>query len=93
MSAPSDGDSPSARLLRFIQERSDDLEKVVLLPPGVAPAQDGVLVGLPVNQFILMLHFVDGNRKAIFGDDVELVLNDGILHRMKIHIELRHSGG
>ena len=74
-------------LLKEIQERSDDIEKAVILPPGFVFTYLGQAKSLPLKQFGLVLHFAN-ERKVIFGDDVAVVLNDGILNRMRIQIEL-----
>ncbi len=75
------------------QERSDDIEKAVLYPPGFVLTYFGQQQSPPCSQFAIMLHMLDSDRKMIFGDDVEAVLNDGILNRMKIPIELAKNKG
>lgn len=74
-------------LVRYVQERSDDIEKAVLYPPGGVITNNGVVVRGPFVQFALVLHLAD-RTQAVFGNDVEAVLNDGILNRMRIRIEL-----
>lgn len=77
----------SSALLKEIQERSDDIEKAVILPPGYSLSRDGKQTSKPFPTFLLMLFFVNGDRKIMHGDDGEMVLNDGILNRMRIRIE------
>jgi hypothetical protein len=79
-------------LVKYVQERSDDIEKAVLFPPGMTLAQNGVRVMGPFDQFALVFHLTNGRSQAIFGGDVEAVLNDGILYRMRIRIELPQQG-
>jgi len=75
----------TAETLQYIKEKSDDIEKVVI----------------PQSQFIifpktgerieasLVLHLIGGALKIVPNKrDAEAVLNDGILNRMKIKIEL-----
>ncbi len=72
-------------LLNYIRERSDDIEKAVIpqhLSVVFQPSGERVEAGL-------VLHLMSGevlivNQKG----DAETVLNDGILNRMKIRIEL-----
>ena len=73
-------------LIAFIKEKTDDLEKVVILPPGARLRNKGETVYVEPD-FSMMLYFIDGNRKQIFRHDTEILLNDGILSRMKIKIE------
>jgi hypothetical protein len=77
----------SEKLLEYIKERSDDIEKVVILPPGVALHYMGQQMGPPQQGFSMMLHFVGGKREQICQADAEILLNDGILSRMKLKIE------
>jgi hypothetical protein len=74
-------------LVKEIQERSDDIEKAVLIPPGYVLTYRHQPQSSPLDRWGLMLYFTT-DRKMIFGEDVEAVLNDGILNRMKIRIEL-----
>lgn len=78
----------SEALLRFIQERSEDIEKVVICPPGYSLSYMGKQMSQPFPHFTMMLFFLSGERKIMHGDDAELLLNNGILSRMKIKIEL-----
>jgi hypothetical protein len=75
----------SEALLGFIQERSEDIERVEIYGPGFTLNY----VGQPVYtlpDFTMMLYFMDGQRKIITRDDAEIVLNDGILNRMGIKV-------
>lgn len=75
----------TCELLRYIQERSDDIEKIVIpqYPCITFPASgEQVEAGL-------VIHLIGGDLKIIPNkQDAEAVLNDGILHRMRIRIEL-----
>ena len=72
-------------LLRYIQERSDDIEKVVI-------PQHPYIVMRPSGEQVeagLVIHLIGDDMKIIPNkQDAEAVLNDGILNRMKIRIEL-----
>jgi hypothetical protein len=79
----------SEALLKRIQERSDDIEKAMIIPPRWYRATtEGKQMSAPLPHFAMILCFINGDRKMIKGADVEMVLNDGILNRMKIRIEL-----
>ena len=76
----------SEKLLDYIKEKSDDVEKVVIVGKGAVLAYCGV----PQAEFTetkMMFVFVGGERFFIGKEDAEIVLNDGILNRMKIKIE------
>lgn len=76
-------------LLKELKERSDDFEKAVLFHPGgYITDRNGVQVMGPFPHYALVFTLASGQSKAIFGADVEAVLNDGILNRMRIPIEL-----
>jgi hypothetical protein len=79
----------SESVLRDIQERSDDIEKAVIPQSSVITVYD------PNNHLDaeeveagMFRHMVEGNLKIVHPKDAELILNDGILNRMKIKIEL-----
>jgi hypothetical protein len=75
----------SAELLKFIQERSEDIERAEILCPGLVLTYMGQPVA-PLKDFAIMLHMSD-KRRMIVREDAEILLNDGILNRMKIRIE------
>ena len=76
----------SQALIADIKERSDDLEKVVIIPPGTWKVLNGRLVGM-AGEFQLMLCMVGGDRYEIGQTDATLLLEDGILERMDIKVE------
>lgn len=82
----------SEKLLAYLKERSDDLEKVVICPPGAALSYAGRPVYI-FPEFSMMFYFVNEGRLLIKQTDTEIVLNDGILNRMKIKIELMRKPG
>jgi hypothetical protein len=82
----------SDKLLAFIKERSDDIEKVVILPPGTLVMDAGKHVET-LQEFQMMLFLVNNRRTVIGQQDTELLLNDGILNRMKISIEFFKGSG
>ena len=83
MEAWNTGGTPE--LVRYIQERSDDIEKVVIPQhPCIAFPATGEQV-----EAGLVIHLIGGDLKIIPNkQDAEAVLNDGILQRMRIRIEL-----
>jgi hypothetical protein len=79
----------SDEVLRFVQERSDDIEKVVI------PQHPFISVFDPKNPVEatevpagMVLHLIGDDFRIIHPKDAELILNDGILNRMRIKIEL-----
>ena len=80
----------SEAVLRFIQERSEDIEKAVIPQFPTIVLSDG---GEPEEREAgLVLHMLDGYMTILHPKDAELVLNDGILTRMRIKIELYRGG-
>lgn len=75
------GNTPE--LVRIIQEQSDDIEKVVIPQhPYIVLEGEQVEAGL-------VIHLISGRLRVIPNKtDAEAVLNDGILNRMSIRIEL-----
>lgn len=75
----------TSELVKHIQEQSDDIEKVVI-------PQHPYIVMQPTGEQVeagLVIHLISGRLKIIPNkEDAEAVLNDGILNRMKIRIEL-----
>jgi hypothetical protein len=76
----------SDALLRDIQERSEDIEKVVIprckfitITENDIPCYDA--------QVGMVLHLVSGQTDMLTPVDALIVLNDGILNRMRIPIE------
>ena len=72
-------------LLQYIRERTDDIEKAVIpqhLSVVFHPGEEEV-------EAALVLHLISGETLIVQEKaDAEAVLNDGILNRMKIRIEL-----
>lgn len=79
----------SEGLLRFFQEKSDDIECVYVgngQPFNMVDPTTGV--SDPVDGYMLVL-LCNGEYFCVATKgDAELILNDGILTRMKIRIEL-----
>lgn len=75
----------TAGLLKYIRERTDDIEKAVIpqhLSIVFHPSEEAV-------QAALVFHLMSGETLIVREkEDAEAVLNDGILNRMKIKIEL-----
>ena len=87
----SDSSEPGFRqpgnLLRYIQEKADDIEKVVIpqVPVLTVTTPHGKVLDLP--EVGMVLHLVDNAIRVIHYADAEILLNDGILNRMRIPIE------
>jgi hypothetical protein len=81
--------SSSEELLRFVQERTDDIEKAVIPQhPFISvydPKKPTAVTEVPAG---MVLHLIGNDFRVIHPSDAELILNDGILNRMRIKIEL-----
>jgi hypothetical protein len=77
-------------VLRYIQERSDDIEKVVIPQTPTILIHDPKDPSGEISEVAagLVIHLVSGQLKIIHPETAPLILNDGILHRMRIRIEL-----
>ena len=70
-------------LVKIIQEQSDDIAKVVV------PQHPYILLEGEQVEAGLVIHLISGRLRIIPNKtDAEAVLNDGILNRMRIKIEL-----
>lgn len=85
-SAPS-GVYRNENLLRYIEERQDDIEKAVIpqTPNVTVVTPHGKRLELP--DVGLVLQLTGQALRAIHYVDAEILLNDGILNRMNIPIE------
>lgn len=78
-------------LMRFIQEKSDDIEKAVIPQMHEVAFTHPDRPGGVLIKAGMILHMISGTTQIVHPEDAEMVLNDGILNRMKIRIELfRH---
>jgi len=78
----------SEKLLTYVKERSDDIERVVI---PLSPKWLGDKLGNPIAplpSFGMALHMIDGSKKVLTREDAEILLNDGLLNRLRIRIEL-----
>lgn len=77
-----------ADLIRFLQERSDDIDGLTVLVPSrvQATGPNGQVEYWP---HVALIAWADGNEKPLPPEDLELLLNDGILQRMKIKISVK----
>jgi hypothetical protein len=81
------GDGNSDNLLQMLKERSDDFSEAVLVPPGWRVADHGLPISPVLQKIILLLVKAGGGHLAVAADeDIENILNDGILNRMRIPI-------
>jgi hypothetical protein len=89
-SSPMESDEfPSvATLVRYIHERSDELKKAIVVPPGVAYVENETELLAPVGCFTLLLCVANGEAIVVRDEAVEAILNNGILNRMHVKIEL-----
>lgn len=76
-------------VLRYFKEKSDDIEKVVIPQmPEIDVTRDGQFLRRYDN--VGMMVYSLGGRFFLTVEDAEMLLNDGILSRMRIRIELWH---
>lgn len=81
----------SLDILRFIQEKSGNIKQVeILLLPFHVKCEGNHWLKYydDISHLGLIVHSVGGGAFFIEKEDAELILNDGILHRMKIPIKL-----
>ena len=77
----------SEAVLQFIREKSEDIEKAVI-PVGARVFIRGRGVEPTMMVTGMILYMLNGHLKVLNPADAELVLNDGILNRMHVRIEL-----
>jgi hypothetical protein len=71
-------------LLRYLQESSAEIEKVVIPKPPYILLDTGEEV-----EASMVIHLISGKLKIVSSQgDAEAVLNDGVLHESSIKIEL-----
>ncbi len=86
------GDGNSQNLLKLLQEKSDDFSEVVIVPPGWRVAVNGSPISPVLEKIILVVAKVGGGVIAVTADvDIGLLLNDGILDRMRIPVRLARN--
>jgi len=79
----------SEAVLRFVQERSDDIVRAVIpMSSYVIEMENGIPTGQQIADVGMILVMIGGDKSLLMRQDAEIVLNDGILNRMKIVIEL-----
>lgn len=71
-------------LVKYLKARCDDIEKAVIIAPGLVQA-DGRVGHL--DDFQMVLHMVNGGGLRIGRNAAEMLLNDGLLNRLNIRIE------
>jgi len=77
-----------ASLVRYIHERSDELKKAVVIPPGVAYVENDIELLAPADCFTLVIRVARGDAIVVRDENVEAILNNGILNRTHVKIEL-----
>jgi hypothetical protein len=85
---PSDRFQTSAELLKRLQERSDDFESVQIMVEN-----DMTVIGpqgqqMKLNNCCSLIKTCTGESLTIHRDELQVLLNDGILQRLKIPIVL-----
>lgn len=77
----------SENLLKFFKDRADDIESVSITPgPTVTITHMGQPYG-NISGVGMIVNMTD-KRRLIKREDAELLLNDGLLNRLRIRIEL-----
>jgi hypothetical protein len=77
----------AAALIANFKERADDIEKVQIVPEGMAfTGPDGDQIVLP--NAGMVIHKVNGHREVVKKPDALRILADGILQRMRIKVEV-----
>ena len=80
----------SDALLAYIKNISDDIEKAVIPQTPEIFLTDGqrTIGHYPVG---MVLYMVNTHMKFLHYKDAEILLNDGLLNRLRIRIELFHG--
>ena len=80
----------SDALLAYIKSISDDIEKAVIPQTPEIFLTDGqqTIGHYPVG---MVLYMVNSHMKFLHHKDAEILLNDGLLNRLRIKIELFHG--
>jgi hypothetical protein len=76
----------SEALLASIKDQADDIERAVIPRTEKVSIQgnDGKVI---VTEAGIVLHLVGGGFRVLHPKDAELILNDGLLNRLRIPIE------
>ncbi|MBA4032390.1 MAG: hypothetical protein C0478_16080 [Planctomyces sp.] len=78
----------SSELLKRLQERADDLDQLSIMVVNDLPMVGPKGQGLLAKNSCGVLKTCSGESIVINRNDLEILLNDGILQRMKIPISL-----
>lgn len=73
--------------MEFIRDRADDIQAAII---PQSPAITLTRQGQPYAQLSagMVLHLLDGNFRLLSPEAAEVVLNDGILNRMRVKITI-----
>jgi hypothetical protein len=85
---PSERFRSSADLLKRLQEGSDDFDSVTIMVSNDMPMQNAEGRVEVAADCCSMIHTCNGGSFLIHREELEALLNDGILQRMKIPIKL-----
>jgi len=85
---PEEQFSTSDQLLKRLQERSDDFEGVTIMVANDMPISGPDKQRKLAIDCCCMIKLCNGGSLLIHRDELETLLNDGILQRMKIPISL-----
>jgi hypothetical protein len=75
-------------VLRYIQERSDDIEKVIIPRSGFVTLRDRETGQETHYEAGMVFHLVSGRYEMATSRDSLAILQDGILKRMNIPVEI-----
>lgn len=77
----------SDKLLAYLKEKSEQIEKAVIPQfPFITIVYDGE--DIADHETGMVIQMIDGSRTILRPRDAEMILNDGILNRMRIRIQL-----
>ncbi len=85
---PSEQFPTSEQLLRRLQEKSDDFERVTLMVTNDLPLSGPSGEKRMMKDCCAIIHTCDGQAFVVHREDFETLLNDGILQRLKVPISL-----
>lgn len=85
---PAEEFTTSEQLLRRLQERSDDFEHITVMVVNDIPIKGPQGQGRLVKNCCALIKLCNGESLVIHRDEFEVLLNEGILQRLKIPLKL-----
>lgn len=75
-------------MMAFLSERSDDMNGISIYVPEAMPFVGPQGQQARISGVAAILRMADGSRHLIHFADLQMLLNDGLLNRMRVPIEV-----